>query len=176
MSRPTRRAIIMLTTGILLIGANLRLPITMMPPMLDSVRRAAGLPTSLAGLLTTIPLLMFAVISPVVAQLGIRRGNGQTLLLTMAILVVGSYLRIITGAWALLLGTALVGIGIAGGNVLLPALIKEKFPDRIGPLTAVYSTTMSIVASLATAFAGVMSLHMGSRATMALLSLVSIVA
>ncbi len=176
MSTTSRSATVLLTTGILLIGANLRLPITMMPPMLDSVRRAAELPTSLAGLLTTIPLLMFALLSPIVAQLGIHRGTGQTLLLTMIILVGGSYLRIINGAWALLLGTALVGVGITGGNVLLPALIKEKFPTKIGPLTAVYSTTMSIVASLATAFAGVMSVHIGSRSTMATLSTVSIVA
>ena len=46
-------------------------------------------------------------------------------------------------------GTVLVGLGIAIGNVLLPSLIKDKFPRKVGLMTSVYSTAMAIFAALA---------------------------
>ena len=59
----------LLTWGILLVGANLRLPITMIPPLLPTIERTLGLPASMAGMLTTIPLLMFALASPLIAKM-----------------------------------------------------------------------------------------------------------
>lgn len=84
----------LLTWGILLVGANLRLPITMIPPLLPTIERTLGLPASMAGMLTTIPLLMFALASPLIAKMGNRRGNEWSLLIALIILLLGSLLRI----------------------------------------------------------------------------------
>jgi CP family cyanate transporter-like MFS transporter len=46
-------------------------------------------------------------------------------------------------------GTLLAGLGIAIGNVLLPAVVKDKFPEKFGLMTSVYSTSMGLIASLA---------------------------
>nr|WP_272901847.1 hypothetical protein [Levilactobacillus brevis] len=59
-----------LTLGMMLVATNMRLPITMMPGLMHSLQRTIGLPSSLAGLITTIPLLTFAVMSPLIARWG----------------------------------------------------------------------------------------------------------
>lgn len=131
----------LLTWGILLVGANLRLPITMIPPLLPTIERTLGLPASMAGMLTTIPLLMFALASPLIAKMGNRRGNEWSLLIALIILLLGSLLRIIPSLIALVIGTLLIGFGISGGNVLLPAIIKDQFPQSIGAKTSLYTVT-----------------------------------
>src|SRR5690625_5890411 len=49
----------------------------------------------------------------------------------------------------LYIGTAIIGAGIALMNVLLPAIIKEKFPHKVGRMTSLYSTSMAIFAATA---------------------------
>lgn len=48
----------------------------------------------------------------------------------------------------LYIGTILLGIGIAFGNVLTPSIIKLKFPLRIGIMTGYYSVVMNILGSV----------------------------
>lgn len=146
-----------LTWGIMLVGANLRLPITMIPPLLPTIKQTLGLPASMAGMLTTIPLLMFALASPLIAKMGNRRGNEWSLLVALVILLAGSLLRIIPSLTALIAGTLLIGFGISGGNVLLPAIIKDQFPHSIGAKTSLYTVTMGLIASLGTGLAGLLN-------------------
>ena len=164
----------LLTWGILLVGANLRLPITMIPPLLPTIERTLGLPASMAGMLTTIPLLMFALASPLIAKMGNRRGNEWSLLIALIILLLGSLLRIIPSLIALVIGTLLIGFGISGGNVLLPAIIKDQFPQSIGAKTSLYTVTMRLVASLGTGLAGLLNQQFHMKFTMAAFSLVGV--
>jgi CP family cyanate transporter-like MFS transporter len=130
--------------GVFLIGANLRLPITMMPPLLNTLSASGILPKSLAGFVTSIPLAMFAIMSPVIGKLGAKYGPGRVLTFAASALVLGAGLRLIPNAWGLLIGTAFAGLGITGGNVLLPALIKSEFPHRIAVMTTMYTTAMGL--------------------------------
>ncbi len=175
MGKKLRRAG-MVVAAILVVGANLRLPITMMPPLLPMLKASIGLSPALAGMLTTIPLIMFALVSPILGQLGSRHGNERILLGALAILSVGSYLRIVPNVAALIVGTCCVGIGIAGGNVLLPAIIKEQFPTSIAAKTTMYTSMQALVASCGTAGAGVIAIHTNLMTSMAVLSLVGIAA
>lgn len=139
-----------LAAGILLIAANLRLPITMIPPILPWLQSQLGFATSMSGLLTTIPLIMFALLSPVIAQWSRRWGNLRVLLGSLIILTIGCYLRSLTQTGWLLAGTVLIGVGIAGGNVLLPAVIQQFFPRKTTILTSLYTFIMGLIASLGT--------------------------
>lgn len=139
-----------LAAGILLIAANLRLPITMMPPILPWLQSQLGFATSMSGLLTTIPLIMFALLSPIIAQWSRRWGNLRVLLVSLIILTIGCYLRSLTQTGWLLAGTVLIGVGIAGGNVLLPAVIQQFFPRKTTILTSLYTFIMGLIASLGT--------------------------
>lgn len=172
LNRPRRVAL--LTLGIFLIGANLRLPITMIPPLLPELKQTLNLSTNFAGLLTTIPLLMFAIISPLIAKLGNQKGNEWSLLLAAFVLMLGSYLRIIPSTIALMTGTCLIGAGIAGGNVLLPAIIKDRFPTKIGVMTSLYTVSMGLIASLGTGLSGLLGTKVGLSNTINVFSTVSL--
>ncbi|MDF7672997.1 MFS transporter [Lactobacillus sp. ESL0701] len=161
-------------TGILLIAANLRLPITMIPPILPWLHSEIGLASSMSGWLTTIPLIMFALLSPIIAHLGIKKGNAKVLFFTLLILAIGGYLRVIPSSFFLLLGTILIGIGISGGNVLLPAVIQEYFPTKATLFTSLYTFTMGSVASLGTGLAAPLVKKVNLPATLAIFSLVGL--
>ena len=69
--------------GILLIAASLRAPITALGPLLEPVRESFALNASQAGLLTTLPLLAFALVSPLAAPIAHRFGLERVLFLSL---------------------------------------------------------------------------------------------
>lgn len=142
-----------LLIGIVLVAANLRAPITGVPPVIEAIQRSFSLSAAQAGFLTASPLIVFAVISllsPAVARrLGLERG----IFLALNLMLIGSIWRVQDSVSALYLGNNLIAVGIALGNVLIPSLIKQYFPQRISVLTAVYSLTMGISSFIISAIA-----------------------
>jgi CP family cyanate transporter-like MFS transporter len=97
----------------------------------------------------SLPLIVFAIMSPIVPKLANRITNEMALLVGLSSLLLGIVIRSISMTFFLFTGTLLIGIGIAIGNVLLPAIAKDKFPKHFGLMTSVYSTSMGLMASLA---------------------------
>jgi MFS transporter, CP family, cyanate transporter len=149
--RTARR--VLLIAGILLVAANLRGAITSVGPLLETIRRDEGLSAGQAGLLSALPLLTFAVFSPQVPRLARRVGMERLLWLALVTLTVGILLRSVPLPGLLWLGTVLLGMSIAVGNVLLPALLKRDFPDRVAPMTGLYSVTMGLVGAIVSGLA-----------------------
>ncbi len=143
----------LLILGILLIAANLRAPITGVAPLLDNIRDSFGLSTAAAGMLTTLPLLAFAAVSPLAARWARRYGLERTLFVALLLIAVGILARSAGNSSALFIGTWIIGSGIAIGNVLLPSLLKRDFPGRVTSLTSVYALTMGAVAALSSMMA-----------------------
>lgn len=140
-----------LLIGILLIAANLRAPITGLAPVLSMIQAAFDLSTAQAGLLTTLPLLAFALVSPVAPTFARRFGLERALFGALLLIASGVVMRSLGSAWCLYGGTAVIGAGIAVGNVLLPSLLKRDFPARIAKVTSAYALTMGIAAATASA-------------------------
>ncbi|MGM0949333.1 MAG: CynX/NimT family MFS transporter [Bacillota bacterium] len=138
-----------LIIGIIFIAFNLRPAITSVGPVISSIRADLHMSNGTAGFLTALPLLSFAVLSPLAPKFGQRLGNERTLWLGLLILLIGILLRSAGLISALFAGTALIGIGIAIGNVLLPSLIKHKYPEKSGIMISLYTTSMCIFAALA---------------------------
>ena len=67
----------------------------------------------------------------------------------MAALAVGIALRRQPSLASLFAGTVIVGAAIAIANVVMPAVIKHDFPDRVGPWMGVYSTALFLSAAIA---------------------------
>ena len=86
-------------------------------------------------------------------------------------LLVRSYL----GTAGLFLGTVLAGIGIAFGNVLLPVIIKGKFPEKAAALTSVYTASMGLFASISAAISAPLALHVGWRNSMAVWAILVVI-
>jgi CP family cyanate transporter-like MFS transporter len=143
----------LLIVGILLIAASLRAPITTLGPLLDPVRESFALNASQAGLLTTLPLLAFALVSPLAAPVAHRFGLERVLFASLVLLVAGIALRSGGTVSALYAGTCVIGGAIAVANVLLPSLLKRDFPHHVAKLTAGYALAMIAAAGLASAVA-----------------------
>ncbi len=142
---------LLLIVGILFIAATLRVTFTGIAPLLDAIRAEYQLTTAQTGLLTTLPLLAFGLVSPLAAGVARRFGIERSLLLAMVIICLGIGLRSLPSAAWLYIGTALIGCGIALGNVLLPRLIKRDFSGHVARMTGAYSITMGAAAAAGSA-------------------------
>ncbi len=175
---PSRARVVLVVLGILLLAANLRPALTSVAPLIGQIRADAGLSNGVAGLLTTLPLLAFGVLSPVAPRLARRFGLERVLLASLLVLAAGILLRSAGEVPALLLGSASLGAAIAVGNVLLPGLIKRDFPGRAGLMTSVYSTALAISATLAAgvSFPLAQQVGIGWRGSLALWAVPALVA
>lgn len=142
---------IVLIAGILMIATTLRVTFTGAAPLLDTIRSAYSLTTAQTGLLTTLPLLAFALISPLAAPVARRFGMERSLFAALLLICAGIAIRSLPSPYLLFGGTAVIGGGIALGNVLLPGLIKRDFPHSVARLTGAYSLTMGAAAALGSA-------------------------
>ncbi|MEH0109021.1 MFS transporter [Tersicoccus sp. MR15.9] len=145
----------LLVVGILAVAANLRPIFTALGPLIDQVGAETGMGPSALGLLAAMPLLAFAVVSPVAAALGNRIGAARTVLGALILLLVGAGIRSLPtddagvfGSAGLWVGSFLIGAAIAVGNVLLPSIVKREFPRHVPILTGAYSSVLGAIASV----------------------------
>ncbi|CAM3036964.1 MFS transporter [Paenibacillus sediminis] len=139
----------LLVLGIILIGANLRAPLTSVGPLVGEIRDSLGISNTAAGTITTLPLLAFALLSPFAPRLARRFGMSSVLMFSLVLLTIGIVLRSMSGTTTLFIGTALLGLAIAVCNVLIPSLVKQQFPDKMGIMTGVYSVSMNLCGAIA---------------------------
>lgn len=137
--------------SVILVAFCLRIIITGVGPLLPEITESLGLSGSASGLLTTLPLIAFAAVSSLAGGLGRRWGEGHTISIGLCLILLGTVLRSIAGVAGLYIGTAIVGIGTALGNVLLPAVVKAEYPTRVGQVTAFFTVAMVAAAALALA-------------------------
>ena len=132
-----------LAAALLLVSLNLRLVVAAVPPVLGEIRHATGLSSAGGGLLTALPVFCFGLAALAAPRLIRRFSMGPLLGLTMAAVICGCALRLAPSLFTLFAGTAVLGIGIAVGNVLLPGLIKRDFPVQRVLMTALYSVALA---------------------------------
>lgn len=143
----SKKAIVLLS-AIIVFSCALRAPITGVGSLIGYISDDLSLSNMSAGMLTTIPLMAFSAVSFFIGSFSHRLGAGKVLLTGIILLFVGIILRSFANISGLFVGTAVIGLGIAVGNVLIPAVIKAFFPARIGILTSAYTTTMSVFAGI----------------------------
>ncbi|GAB2975461.1 MFS transporter [Frigoribacterium salinisoli] len=145
----------LLTVAIVLIALNYRGPIVAVAPVLDDVRSDLALSAVVAGLLTSIPVLCFAIASPPASALIARIGPERAVTVSLLGVLLGTVLRSLGGEAWLVAGTIVIGFAITIGNVVLPVVIRRDFsPARAGLATGVYTSALnvgSMLTSLGTA-------------------------
>jgi CP family cyanate transporter-like MFS transporter len=140
-----------LTIAIILVAANLRPAVTSVGTLLDQVRATLGASSAWASVLTTVPTLCFAGAGLVAPWVRRRVGMVAAIGAAMLVLAVGLALRVTSGPAVMLAGTFVACVGIAIGNVLIPVLVKESFPARVGLLTGIYTAALQGGTALASA-------------------------
>ncbi|MFJ4540443.1 CynX/NimT family MFS transporter [Streptomyces tibetensis] len=142
----------LLVLGIVLSALNLRPAITSLGALLEEVRDGLGMSGSVAGLLTSVPPLCFAVFGVMAPRLARRFGSGAVVCAGMAAIATGLLMRPFAGGTpGFLAGSALALMGIAVSNVLMPVIVKRWFPDRVGSMTGLYSMALALGTALAAA-------------------------
>lgn len=177
---PVRHSSFLLAAGIVLIGSNLRAPITALGPVLSDIQTTLHLDGAAAGFLNALPLLLFAVLSLIAPGIGRRHGLERVLGIALGAILVGTLLRSLWLPAGLWFGTILLSAGIALGNVLLPGLVKRDFPDRAASMIGLYAAAMAGMAGLSAGLAvPIARLHFAdwrwSLGAWALLSLVTLI-
>ena len=140
-----RRQQLALVIGLTVLAFNLRPTAVSVGPVLDEIRHGLGMGTTTAGVVTTLPVLTFALFGSVAPWFGRRFGMHRVMLSSLLLTAAMLSLRSTVDSPALFIATtvpALAGMAIA--NVLLPSLVKLHFPNRIGLVTAIYTTALSV--------------------------------
>jgi CP family cyanate transporter-like MFS transporter len=142
----------LLVLGIVLAALNLRTAVTSVGPVLNQISSGLGMSGVGVGLLTTLPVLIFATVGSVTPALSRKIGEHRLLLLALIVLGAGLLIRSMVGSAEVFLGSSALALsGGAVGNVLIPSLIKRHFPSRTGTMTTVYTTALAVGTMLAAA-------------------------
>lgn len=135
---------VLLLVAVCLVAANMRPTITGLGPLLDQIGADTGLTVSTLGMLASVPLIAWALFSPMAHTLSRRYGQPRVLLWSLVVLLAGTLVRSLPGEVASLwIGTALIGLALALVNVLMPAVVKREFAGHVPAVTAVYTALLS---------------------------------
>jgi CP family cyanate transporter-like MFS transporter len=131
--------------GIVFVAFNLRTAVASLSPILGQLEAEIPLNPTVVGFLGMLPPLCYAVFGILTPMVAKRIGLEAALIGSILALTVGLFGRGIAGSalW-LVAASALTFAAIGVGNVLLPPLVKRYFPDRIGLITTIYVTAMSV--------------------------------
>ncbi|MFC8900233.1 CynX/NimT family MFS transporter [Streptomyces cinereoruber] len=147
-----RRFLVPVVLGLVLAALNLRPAITSLGALLEEVSEGLHMSGSVAGVLTSVPPLCFAVFGITAPRLARRFGPAAVVCAGMAAIFAGLVLRPLAGGTAAFLAaSALALMGIAVSNVLMPVIVKRYFPDRVGTMTGLYSMALALGTSVAAA-------------------------
>ncbi|MGW3440304.1 CynX/NimT family MFS transporter [Streptomyces bacillaris] len=142
----------LIAVGLVLAALNLRPAITSLGALLEEVREGLHMSGSVAGVLTSVPPLCFAVFGVMAPRLARRFGAGTVVCAGMAAIATGLVIRPYIGSTAgFLAASALALMGIAVSNILMPVIVKRWFPDRVGTMTGLYSMALALGTALAAA-------------------------
>lgn len=125
---------------VMLIAVNLRPFLTAPAPVVANIVADTAMGYSMLAMLTLLPMLLMGVgafVAPgIQAAIGTRRG----ILAALALLTVGSLLRLVApGGLSFILTAALCGVGVAFIQAAFPGIIKAKFPGSVPAVTGLYS-------------------------------------
>ena len=142
----SRAAVLLVVLAVVVVGLNQRPAVVSVAPVLRDLRADTGLSSTMAGLLTTVPVLCFGAFAPVAPRLARRIGLETAVAASLVVLAAGIALRLLEPVALLYAGSLLAGAAIALANVLMPAYVKREFP-RPGTVMGVYSAALNLGAA-----------------------------
>ena len=146
----TRAERVLVVVGIVVLAFNLRPAAVSVGPVLDEITSGLGMSPTTAGVLTTLPVLAFAGFGALAPWLARVIGLHRVTLLSLLAVVAGLGLRSRIDSVPVFLLLSLTALaGMATANVLLPSLVKLHFPDRVGLMTSIYTTSLAVGLTLA---------------------------
>jgi len=159
---------------VILLSANMRASYTGVGTIVGLIQGDLGLNSTVAGMITTIPILVFAIVCPIASALNQRYSTGKLIELALVLVCLGVGLRAVFGAAGLFAGTTIMAVGVGIMNSLMIALIKLRFPDHVGLVSALYTTTMSLTTAMSMGINVPLAGHIGWRGVLGVWVIVAI--
>ncbi|SMH39660.1 MFS transporter, CP family, cyanate transporter [Rathayibacter oskolensis] len=150
--------------AVALVAFVLRGPIVAVAPVIDAVRDDLALSSGQAGILTSIPVLCFALATPLALVVIRRAGPDAAVVVTVVGVALGTILRSAGDVVAVVAGTVVIGVFITIGNVVVPVVIRRDVsPDRVDLTTGVYTAALNIGSTITSLGTAPLALAVGWR-------------
>lgn len=144
-ARPLWQGRALALVGIVLVAFSLRSAVASLSPVIDHVAEDFPVSPVIIGLIGAAPPVCFAIFGLLTPLFERRFGLERMAIAAITLMALGLLLRgLAIDSTTLLAATAVVFAGVGSGNVLLPPLVKKYFPDRLGIMMTIYSTTMAV--------------------------------
>lgn len=131
--------------GIIALAVNLRPAAVSIGPVLEELRADLGMSGTVSGVLTSLPVLAFAVFGALAPRAARTVGRHRLVLLALLVVALGLWLRTVVDSIPLFLLFSLLALaGMASANVVLPSLVRQHFPDQVGVVTGIYSSALAL--------------------------------
>lgn len=131
------------------ISINLRIGITSVSPLLETIRQDLHISNFSVSFLTAIPVFCMGTFALLTGKVIKKYGAEKSIMACLILIGLATCMRAFTFSISTLFASALfIGIGIALAGPLLSGFIKEKFPTKIGLMIGIYSVGMGTGASL----------------------------
>lgn len=145
------------------LALNLRSPLTSLSPIIGELQTELGMSSTLAGLLTTIPILCFGLLTPFASGFIARMGIEASIATTLCGVVLGTVIRSIDGVASALVGTIILGAALTVGNIVSLMVIARDFAHRSNSVTGAYTSALNIGTMFTTAFTAPLAIAFGWR-------------
>lgn len=165
-----------LLAAILVVGLNLRGSIAAVSPVLPDIRADLHMSSATAGLLTSLPVLCFALGAPGAVWLGRRLGIYRALVVGCLVIALATAIRPYAGVWLLLAATVVLGLAMTVGNVLMPVAVKRDFGAAAGRITGVTTASLATGAALTAGLTAPLAGWLGWRHALAVWAIMALVA
>ena len=141
-----------LITAVVLVALNLRAVLSSLPTLATQIQETTGWSDSTLGILTTIPVLCMGIMALTVPSLIMHFGRKMLVVIALLTLAISMLIRAIESFSALLfLSAFLAGIGIALIAGVIPGIVREQLPHKLGQATALWTAAMMTSAALGAA-------------------------
>ena len=163
--------------GIVLVAFTLRQAVAAISPIVGDIRVDIPISDIGVGVLGTLPPVLFAVSGFLAPRVARALGLDGGIVLALVLITAGHLVRAFAPGFAVLLvGSVLAFAGTGVGNVLLPAIVRRYFPDRVALLTAVYACIVGVSTAVPAALAAPIAEQSGWRFSLGVWSVTSVVA
>ncbi|HVJ85283.1 MAG TPA: MFS transporter, partial [Caulifigura sp.] len=135
---------VLLLAALIALALNLRAPFTAVAPIVSEIQAELGINKTVAGLLTSIPVLCFGLVAPFASRCIARTSVETAVMLTLTGVVIGIGVRSAGGIAVALTGTLLIGASITIGNIVALVIIARDFPGRTATVMGLYTSALNI--------------------------------
>lgn len=149
MASPKLKDVLLLSWPLVAVAFVLRPLVTSLGPVLPEIRADFGLSATSASLLSTLPVLCFGLGAVFVPRLLSHIGPNRAVSWGLLVITFGGALRVVPNVLAMFIGTTLIGLGVAVGNVTVSIISRRDFANSLGIVMGLTTGGISLTASFA---------------------------